>query len=45
MRVLKLGLVQGVFGGILGWLFGFALVIGGRLLPFLEHPYIYHAPA
>jgi cytochrome c oxidase subunit 1 len=32
MRVLKLGLVQGLFGGILGWLFGFALVIGGRLL-------------
>ena len=32
MRVLKLGLVQGVFGGLLGWLFGFALVIGVRLL-------------
>jgi cytochrome c oxidase subunit I len=31
MRVLKLGLVQGLLGGAIGWLFGFALVIGARL--------------
>lgn len=31
--------------GYPAWERGFALVIGGRLLPFLEHPYIYHAPA
>ena len=31
MRVLKLGLVRGLLGGVIGWLFGFALVIGARL--------------